>query len=136
MSVYATFFFCMDEQPMGAYCDNWHGYPTNDPEERAPLAYKGSAALPEAQDERKGSLGVSGIPADVRCHRENPGQHEKDRYEPEGWEPYLRVGMQQETLGEGYDIVLDEGQVRALYEALGGWLKAREVSTRLNKGGV
>ena len=120
MSVYATIYMAMDEQSMAAWCDNFHAYPTNDPEERAPLAYGGSAVLPQADDERKGSFSVCAIPAHVRFNRER-----KEGPEPEGWEPYVRVGIQQETLGEGYDVVLDEDQVRALHATLGAWLEVR-----------
>lgn len=124
MSIYATWFMCLDEQPMGVCCDGSNYWPSNDPGDRAPLRYHGSGVLPEANHQRAGSIEVGAIPAHVRFWRDN--RNASTINEPDGYDPYVRIGVQQETFGEGHDVVLDREQVRALRDSLTVWLDATE----------
>lgn len=89
-----------------------------------PLVYGHSGILPGPETERRGSVEIGAIPAHVRWNRENPKGDVED--EPDGFEPYVRLGVQEDRRADGQTVVLDEEQARGLRDAITEWLEAKE----------
>jgi hypothetical protein len=62
----------------------------------APLKYQGSHMLPSESDERDGWVDIAAIGKHVRYWRDNPNGSVSS--EPEGYEPFLRFGVNGETV--------------------------------------
>lgn len=67
----------------------------------APIVYQGSHVLPADTDERGGGVEIAHVPG---------------RYN--GWHPWLRLTVYDDTVGANATIVLTEPQVRLLHAAL------------------
>lgn len=82
----------------------------------SPVVYQGSHVLPSAESERAGVVSVAMIQSHITRDGRDDGPDEGQPW------PWLRVSVGQEA------AVLDEEQVRGLWDALGGWLEARASS--------
>lgn len=120
MSIWAT--WLMIEHP-----DQWigeleaagiqAGVIGDDSDERAlgsPYVYEASHVLPEPDGERGGHIDVAALSRFVRYYREHP----RGKDEPDGVEPWLRLGVNDAT------VILDASQVRALHATLAEWLNS------------
>jgi hypothetical protein len=78
----------------------------------APLVYHGSHVMPEHDGERGGWVDIASLSRFVRLNRDDPdGAHDE-----EGWEPFLRFGVNQET------VILTDRNVRMIHASLTEWL--------------
>lgn len=85
-----------------------------------PLVYQGSHHLPSEDDERGGWVDLALIPGHVRYWRDNPGAPEETEPDDAPPDPYLRFGVNNET------VVLTRRQVELVHETLTEWLIATE----------
>lgn len=91
----------------------------------SPWVYEGSHVIPDAGDERRGSVELGAVPAFVEDARR--GVPEEDHRE--GDLPWLRLSVRTHPrAGEGDEatVVLDEAQAAALRDAIDGWLSRVE----------
>lgn len=84
----------------------------------APLVYHGSHVMPENDAARGGHIDVASLSRFVRFYRDNPDAPTSG--EPDGWEPFLRFGVNQSQ------VVLTERNVRQLHATLTEWLAGLE----------
>jgi hypothetical protein len=80
-----------------------------------PFEYRGSHHLPSEADPRGGSVQVAAVPDHITRDGRDDGK-EGDR------KPWIRLSLNDE------DVVLNEAQVRKLWQCLGDWLAADEVA--------
>lgn len=101
---------CYVEKPPGSGCWEFSGEPCDCGQPDAPLVYRGSHVLPSDNDERGGWVDIASIP----YHITRDGRDDRD--ESEGPWPYLRFGVNTET------VVLTPRHVATIHAELGGWL--------------
>lgn len=87
----------------------------------APLVYQGSHVLPSDDDKRGGWVDIACIGAHVRFWRENPDASTDDEPDWPNVEPFLRFGVNSET------VVLTQRNVEQIAATLNEWLAARSL---------
>lgn len=80
----------------------------------APLVYEHSGVMPDEGGTRGGSVDIASVAKDIQFWRDNPTAPIAE--EPEGWEPFLRFGVNEGT------VVLTLRNVRQVHATLTEWL--------------
>ena len=112
MSVWATIFSLDDEHPDTCGTRDTPPSACTCGQPGAPIRYRRSHILPTPDDPRGGYLGLAEIPSHIT--RDGRADAPEDGVP---W-PWLRMSTER-------DVVLDEGQVGALRDALSAWLDSR-----------